>query len=185
MNRCVNGDNKGFSLVELIIVIAIMAILVGVMAPQLIKYIEKTNVSSDTQLLDTVHEAMIVAMSDPAVLSAGDKSKEMIDDFINPEYETAHIINTYASDDWLECEFAKSVTETVGFNPFDINADYSQYFKSTPASGHTMGIMTVHQPGSTAFALYLQWSDRTGKKDGESYTGDYDGLEDSKVIYVK
>ncbi|HAL02696.1 MAG TPA: hypothetical protein DCP07_05005, partial [Lachnospiraceae bacterium] len=34
-------NNKGFSLVELIIVIAIMAILVGVMAPQLIKYIEK------------------------------------------------------------------------------------------------------------------------------------------------
>ncbi|MBR3517707.1 MAG: prepilin-type N-terminal cleavage/methylation domain-containing protein, partial [Lachnospiraceae bacterium] len=29
-------NNKGFSLVELIIVIAIMAILVGVMAPQLI-----------------------------------------------------------------------------------------------------------------------------------------------------
>ena len=46
--------NKGFSLVELIIVIAIMAILVGLMAPQLIKYIEKTNVSSDEQLLDSV-----------------------------------------------------------------------------------------------------------------------------------
>ncbi|MBO6205612.1 MAG: prepilin-type N-terminal cleavage/methylation domain-containing protein, partial [Lachnospiraceae bacterium] len=37
-------NNKGFSLVELIIVIAIMAILVGVMAPQLIKYIEKSKV---------------------------------------------------------------------------------------------------------------------------------------------
>ena len=35
-------NNKGFSLVELIIVIAIMAILVGVIAPQLILYIEKS-----------------------------------------------------------------------------------------------------------------------------------------------
>ena len=35
-------NNKGFSLVELIVVIAIMAVLVGVLAPQLIKYVEKS-----------------------------------------------------------------------------------------------------------------------------------------------
>ena len=61
-------NNKGFSLVELIIVIAIMAILVGVMAPQLIKYIEKTNVSSDTQVADSVRSAVTTAMLDPAVI---------------------------------------------------------------------------------------------------------------------
>ena len=63
-------NNKGFSLVELIIVIAIMAILVGVMAPQLIKYIENTNVSSDVQLCDTVREAVQTAMMDPSVIMA-------------------------------------------------------------------------------------------------------------------
>ncbi len=42
-------NNKGFSLVELIIVIAIMAILVGVLAPQFIKYIERSRVSKDMQ----------------------------------------------------------------------------------------------------------------------------------------
>lgn len=62
-------NNKGFSLVELIIVIAIMAILVGVMAPQLIKYIEKSNVSSDTQLCDSVRTAITTAMMDPAVIN--------------------------------------------------------------------------------------------------------------------
>ena len=62
-------NNKGFSLVELIIVIAIMAILVGVMAPQLIKYIEKTNVSADTQLADSVKTAITTTIMDPAVIN--------------------------------------------------------------------------------------------------------------------
>jgi len=62
--------NKGFSLVELIIVIAIMAILVGVMAPQLIKYIEKANVAADKQIADTVHTAVVTAASDPDVVTA-------------------------------------------------------------------------------------------------------------------
>ena len=35
------SKNKGFSLVELIIVIAIMAILVGIMVPVLMHFIEK------------------------------------------------------------------------------------------------------------------------------------------------
>ena len=65
-------NNKGFSLVELIIVIAIMAILVGVMAPQLIKYIEKTNVSSDIQLCKTVKTAMETAATDAAVANESD-----------------------------------------------------------------------------------------------------------------
>ena len=37
-------NNKGFSLVELIIVIAIMAVLAGALAPALITYIEKSRI---------------------------------------------------------------------------------------------------------------------------------------------
>lgn len=44
-------DNKGFSLVELIIVIAIMAILVGVVGTQVIPYIEKSRKAKDIQVL--------------------------------------------------------------------------------------------------------------------------------------
>lgn len=59
--------NKGFSLVELIIVIAIMAILIGVMAPQLLKYVERSRQAKDTQAVDSVHTAVVTAMLDPMV----------------------------------------------------------------------------------------------------------------------
>ena len=55
--------NKGFSLVELIVVIAIMAVLVGVLAPTLIRNIEKSRVSKDDQNLDTVRGAIVNALS--------------------------------------------------------------------------------------------------------------------------
>ena len=58
--------NKGFSLVELIVVIAIMAVLVGVLAPTLIKNVENSRKSKDQQNLDTVKEAIVVALQDDA-----------------------------------------------------------------------------------------------------------------------
>lgn len=51
-------NNKGFSLVELIIVIAIMAVLIGVLAPQYLKYVEKSRVSADADQVDTFISAV-------------------------------------------------------------------------------------------------------------------------------
>ncbi|MCM1210403.1 MAG: prepilin-type N-terminal cleavage/methylation domain-containing protein [Blautia sp.] len=57
-------NNKGFSLVELIIVIAIMVILVAVLAPQYLRYVEKSRVSTDTQTTVEFINAMQVAAAD-------------------------------------------------------------------------------------------------------------------------
>ncbi len=70
MKRQKSIGNKGFSLVELIIVVAIMAILIGVMAPQLMKYVDRARVSKDTQAVDAVHTAVVTAMLDPMVTDA-------------------------------------------------------------------------------------------------------------------
>ena len=51
-------NNKGFSLVELIIVIAIMVILVVVIAPQYLKFVNNARISTDVQTADTVQAAI-------------------------------------------------------------------------------------------------------------------------------
>lgn len=56
--------NKGFSLVELIIVIAIMAVLVGVLAPQFIKYVEQSRRSTDIQNAENIKTAILADIAD-------------------------------------------------------------------------------------------------------------------------
>lgn len=63
-------NNRGFSLVELIIVIAIMAVLMSVLAPQFIRYVENSRVKRDESLLSEVENATKVACSDKDVYDA-------------------------------------------------------------------------------------------------------------------
>lgn len=58
-------DNKGFTLVELVIVIAILAILVGLLAPQYTKYVEKSRKTADANNLEEIVKEIKVVASDP------------------------------------------------------------------------------------------------------------------------
>ena len=57
-------NNRGFSLVELIVVIAIMAVLVAVTAPQFTKYVDKSRQSVDATTVANVVSAAQVGVAD-------------------------------------------------------------------------------------------------------------------------
>lgn len=66
--------NEGFSLVELIIVIAIMAVLIATLAPLYISYVERTKKQSDLTAFSEAVEAM-----DMALISSSSMGTEQVD----------------------------------------------------------------------------------------------------------
>lgn len=67
LQKYLSGEREGFSLVELIIVIAIMAILIGVIALAVLPYLEKSRVGKDQQTVDTVYSAFQTAIADQKI----------------------------------------------------------------------------------------------------------------------
>lgn len=97
-------SNKGFSMVELIIVIAIMAILAAALAPALIKYINKSRLSTDVQTGTTVASAINAAL---AVESAYDSCSDK-------GYDSGvSALNSIIKNDDA---FAAEVREVIGLN---------------------------------------------------------------------
>jgi len=67
-------NNKGFSLVELIVVIAIMAVLVGVLAPQFIKYVESSRRSTDISNAQNIQSAVLADIAEGVLSGAGSQT---------------------------------------------------------------------------------------------------------------
>ena len=147
-------NNKGFSLVELIIVIAICAILIGLMVPNLIKYIEKSNVSSDTQFLNTIYKAVVYAASDPDV---------------NRDPKCNGVLTSLTSGPVpLESLFTKSnqftdeVLESVGLSDMN-NVTYRAQLKSAHASNATIYVYCEDE-SLNKLVMWITTTDKTGKK---------------------
>ena len=62
--------NKGFSLVELIVVMAIMAILAVTLAPALTQYVEKSRKAADKEVINSIYTAAQYALLDDTLNTA-------------------------------------------------------------------------------------------------------------------
>lgn len=63
-------NNKGFSLVELIVVVAIMAVLMAVLVPTLVRNVEKSRLQKDKSAISEVRQAVIDALADEKYASS-------------------------------------------------------------------------------------------------------------------
>ncbi len=160
------GNNQGFSLVELIIVIAILGILIGALAPVMIKYVERANVSSDQQLLDSIYKSMVYAIADPDVTSDA-SSQALIDSLSTPT----------ALEDIMEPagnKLADEVMNTLGWD--DLNqSTYEALIRS--AHGSDCEIYMVYRGNiKNPFVMWITTTDSTGKKDTSNNATDPDNI---------
>ena len=145
-------NNKGFSLVELIIVIAIMAILVGVMAPQLIKYIEKSKVSADTQAADSVHTAVLTAMMDPEIVNVSTYNSEF------KNYQSGQSVTALSTGSGT---IGSAALEILGATA---GGDVTGSLKSTGATDIQFKIV-----GNNKVSVWVSGSDSRGSKSGSPF----------------
>lgn len=78
-------NNKGFSLVELIIVIAIMAVLIGLLAPQFIKYVQRSRYSTDVKNGQEIATVIQTLIADNELTKSATSSAVTIDGGSNDE----------------------------------------------------------------------------------------------------
>ncbi|MCI6470396.1 MAG: prepilin-type N-terminal cleavage/methylation domain-containing protein [Lachnospiraceae bacterium] len=127
--------NKGFSLVELIIVIAIMAVLIGVLAPQYLKYVEQSRLQKDNQAIAEIANAVKIAMADESINATVTASKD-----INVKAGTHDYEFDAASTDALIKELSTVVGTkvTLGSNSYSTTAPTITVTKDA-----TTGVVTV------------------------------------------
>lgn len=143
MKKQKTSTNKGFSMIELIIVIAIMAILIAVLAPVYTRYLERARVSDDTTLADHLKTAVETSLVDP--------------DITNPT-GTAFAINasgTAGTDTITPGEFWDNVSAIMGYsstadmlNHVDAGGDPDDLFSELRSTGATTLNITINGDGA-------------------------------------
>ena len=111
MKKMSQKNNKGFSLVELIVVVAIMAVLMGILVPTLVKNVEKSKKQKDASAIEEIRSTMVTTLADPTY---SDIEATIIYDGTTIDVDTPKTINevTPITKDEVET-FLKAVSADV------------------------------------------------------------------------
>lgn len=112
-------NNKGFSLVELIVVIAIMVVLIAVLGSTILGYVDKSKYSKDITALDSINTAVKTFVAEPdTVYEDGQLYK--LSTLMKPEHDpngvlTSILKEVFDGKDFNNASksFAKTTTDNV------------------------------------------------------------------------
>ena len=127
-------NNKGFSLVELIVVIAIMAILAVTLAPRLTQYVEKSRKASDQEAVNTIFTAAKLAnLEEPLGKSVAAKDLGAAADALYTVDDREWTLNAdFPEADSNGEEFWKIMKETLG--DFELKSNEVNAVEATPTT---------------------------------------------------
>ena len=106
-------NNKGFSLVELIVVIAVMAVLVVVLAPAYLRYVDKAKLQKDESAISEVVNAVKIAAAEEKVSNEIPSTGSLVLKFTSGNAFEVHSTSITGDDADAE-NLISELTATVG-----------------------------------------------------------------------
>ena len=140
-------NNKGFSLVELIVVIAIMAVLMVVLAPAMLRYVEKTRVQKDDSAASEIQHAVELALAQEDVNNEAKGGAITVTLTGNTGAITYANSDASAATALLQAEVENTVGTTVSMSS-----------KSRSAAGVTYVITATYNSTRMAYIVQGSWS---------------------------
>ncbi len=153
--------NKGFSLVELLVVMAVMAVLVGLVAVNVVRYIEKAKIGTDERYVDSITTAITVAIMDPEVIRdpSSDVPMALLDSAI--QGHTSVKLSDLAAP--AGNRLAKEIMDSMGWSSLN-NSEYIGMLKSKHTADSE--ILIQHKGGAiTPYAVWVTHTDASGRGD--------------------
>lgn len=155
--------DKGFSLIELIIVIVVMAILVAILAPQFMKHIEKSRRVRDIEDAQRIGETMETWLTDERIrLNASGGTMIGNDSPLNVTFQKTYIYVGQSTGKSSWDKVLKELNERVGVKDGELlltklkaqkkgseDGEKKEYAYAVYIDGTEVSVYAVYDPGNT------------------------------------